>query len=142
MIARAVKLRFRRHLRMQKRQVEVLGHQAEQQLERNFFKRLERLIDVRRFLLTWLLLIVLMGSCVAAQLRGLGAYYQTVSAVPGGTYSEGVLGTFRNANPLYAVDPVDVTVSRLVFAGLFSHNQQNQLVGDLAKDYVMDERGT
>ena len=45
MINRATKLRFRRRLRMRKLQVEEFGQQAEQQLERNFFRRLERLAD-------------------------------------------------------------------------------------------------
>ena len=49
---RALKLRFRRQLRVQKRQVEELGAQAEQRLEDDFFKRLERLGVVRRFVST------------------------------------------------------------------------------------------
>jgi peptide/nickel transport system substrate-binding protein len=142
MIARAFKLRFRRRMRLRRRQVEEFGQQAEQQLERNFFKRLERLVGVRRFVATWMLLLLLLGGCVAAQTRGLTAYYQSPQAVPGGTYSEGVMGAFTNANPIYATGPVDVTVSKLLFGSLFTHNADNALVGDLAKDYVVDDRGT
>jgi peptide/nickel transport system substrate-binding protein len=142
MIARAFKLRFRRRLRLQKLQVEEFGQQAEQQLERNFFKRLERLAGVRRFVITWLVLLVLVAGCVVAQMRGLRAYYQTTQAVAGGTYTEGVLGAFTNASPLYATSPVDVAVSKLLFASLFTYNQQNELVGDLAQGYSLDARGT
>jgi peptide/nickel transport system substrate-binding protein len=141
MLARAFKLRFRRRLRLQRRQVEELGQQAERGLERNFFKRLERLVDVRRFVLTWMALLILLGGCVAAQITSLAAYYQTQQAVPGGTYSEGILGAFTNANPLYAVGPVDVTVSRLLFAGLFTYDSENNLVGDLASGFTVDESG-
>lgn len=142
MIARAFKLRFRRRLRMRKLQVEELGQQAEQQLERNFFRRLERLADVRRFVITWLALMILLAGCVVAQIGGLRAYYQTPSPVPGGTYSEGILGAFTNANPLYATSPVDTTVSKLVFASLFKYDNNNDLIGDLATGYTIDDRGT
>lgn len=142
MIARAFKLRFRRRLRMRKLQVEEFGQQAERQLERNFFRRLERLADVRRFVLTWIVLVVLLGGSVAAQIGGLRSYYQVPAPVPGGSFSEGILGSFTNANPLYATSPVDVAASKLLFAGLFTYDQNNNLIGDLATDYAVDERGT
>jgi peptide/nickel transport system substrate-binding protein len=142
MIFRAFKLRFRRRLRMQKLQVEELGQQAERQLERNFFRRLERLADVRRFVATWIILLVLLSGVVVAQIQGLGAYYKAPSPVAGGTYSEGILGSFSNANPLYATSPVDISVSRLLFASLLTYNEKNELVGDLAQGWNVDARGT
>lgn len=132
MVSRATKLRFRRRLRLKKRQVEAIGVQAEEQLERNFFRRLEHLQDVRRFIVAWVLLLVLIASCLAVQIRALSGYYEVLQPVPGGTYNEGVVGTLTNANPIYATSSVDQAVSRLIFAGLYSYNQQNQLVGDLA----------
>src|SRR5688572_28820552 len=93
---RAIKLRFRRQLRLQKRQVEELGAQAEQRLEDDFFKRLERLGVVKRFVSSWLLLVILLIGVVVAQIRGLSGYYQVLAAAPGGTYTEGVLGAFTN----------------------------------------------
>lgn len=142
MVTRAFKLRVRRRLRMRKLQVEELGQQAEQQLERNFFRRLERLADVRRFVATWLLLLVLIAGCIVGQIGALRGYYQMPAPIPGGTYSEGVLGAYTNANPLYATGPVDLSVSKLLFAGLLTYDQQNNLVGDLAKDWTVDARGT
>src|SRR5262249_30997405 len=130
---RALKLRVRRQLRLQKKQVEELGAQAEQRLENDFFKRLERLGIVRRFVSTWLLLVVLLTGVVVAQIRGLSGYYQVLAAAPGGTYTEGVLGAFTNANPIYATSLADTTVSELVFAGLLTYDQNNRLVGDLAE---------
>ncbi|HEX3569030.1 MAG TPA: peptide ABC transporter substrate-binding protein [Candidatus Saccharimonadales bacterium] len=142
MLSRTFKLRFRRLLRLRKRQVENLGLQAEEGLERNFFRRLDRLVTVRRFVITWVLLVVLLGGCMVAQLRVLNGAYQTLQPAPGGTYSEGVLGSFTNANPIYATSPVDAAVSHLIFAGLFTYNEQNQFVGDLAKDQIdINDRG-
>ncbi|HEY5806242.1 MAG TPA: ABC transporter substrate-binding protein [Candidatus Saccharimonadales bacterium] len=139
---RAIKLRFRRHLRLQKRQVEEFGAQAEQRLEDDFFKRLERLAHVRRFVTSWLLLVVLLIGVVVAQTRSLNGHYQALAAAPGGTYVEGILGTFTNANPMYATDIVDTSVSELIFAGLLTYNQNNQLTGELAESWKADGSGT
>ncbi len=141
MISRAFKLRFRRRLRMRKLQVEEFGQQAELQLERNFFRRLERLAQVRRFVTTWLLLVFLIGGCLVAQINSLHSYYQRAAFVPGGTFTEGILGTFTNANPLYATGPVDAAVSKLLFASLLTYDQNNNLTGDLAKDWSVDATG-
>ena len=139
---RALKLRFRRRLRLQRRQVEELGAVAEQRLEADFFKRLERLGTVKRFVISWTLLCVLLIGCVITQTRGLSSYYQVLAPVPGGTYTEGILGAFTNANPLYATDLVDVSVSKLIFAGLLTYDQHNALTGDLADTWKVNDAGT
>jgi peptide/nickel transport system substrate-binding protein len=142
MLSRAQKFRMRRLLRLRKLQVEELGTQAEEGLERNFFKRLDRLMQVRRFIASWLLLLLLLTGITVAQTKALSTYYQTLSPSPGGTYSEGIVGVFGNANPIYAQNPVDTTVSHLIFAGLFTYNDQNQLVGDLAQSISSNSLGT
>jgi peptide/nickel transport system substrate-binding protein len=139
---RALKLRFRRTFRLQRKQVEEFGAVAEQRLEDDFFKRLERLGTVWRFVVTWGVLLALLLGAVVAQTRGLGSYYQTLQPAPGGTYTEGVLGTFTNANPVYATNLPDTTVSHLLFSGLLTYGQQNQLTGDLADAWSVDSRGT
>lgn len=142
MIDRAAKLRLRRLLRSQRRQVEDLGVQAEEQLEQHFFRRLNRLVNVRRFVAGWLALFVLLVIAVVMQTASLSQYYQAIKPVPGGVYTEGILGSFTNANPLYAAGPVDASVSRLLFDGLLKYDEQNNLVGALAEKWTVDERGT
>jgi peptide/nickel transport system substrate-binding protein len=117
-----------------------MGVQAEDQIERLFFRRLNRLVDVRRFIVTWILLLVLLIGGLVAQTRGLTNYYQKLSPVPGGTYTEGIIGSYTNANPLYATDAVDSAVSRLIFSGLLKYDKDNHLVGDLADKWAVDER--
>ncbi|MDB5170369.1 MAG: hypothetical protein JWO35_63, partial [Candidatus Saccharibacteria bacterium] len=138
---RRIKLRFRRQLRKSQKQVEDIGTQAEQNIEQHLFKRFGRLSEVRRFVTGWTLLLVLLISGLLAQNVLLSSYYQTVRAVPGGIYTEGVLGTFTNASPLYATSNADASVSRLLFAGLLRYNDQGKLVGDLASGYTVDEKG-
>jgi peptide/nickel transport system substrate-binding protein len=141
---RLVKLRFRRRLRKSQRQVEDLGAQAEEGIEKHLFGRFEHLapVHVRRFVIIWMGLLVLLISGLVAQNVALGGYYQRLQPVPGGIYNEGILGSFTNANPLYATSDADLSVSRLLFAGLFSYDAQGNLVGDLASSYSVDTRGT
>lgn len=139
---RATKLRWRRRFRRSKRQVEDFGVQAEDNLERHFFKRLSRLTKVRRFIAAWVFLFILLIGGVLFQTRILGRYYLKAMPVAGGIYTEGMLGTFTNANPIYAASSVDNSVERLVFSGLLKHDQDNKLVGDLAESWAVDARGT
>ena len=133
--------RFRRSLRKSQEQFGDLSLQAEQGLERNLLRRYERLSLVKRFVAGWIALFVLLLGCVVWQLLNLSSYYQSIRPVPGGIYNEGLQGTFTTANPLYASNAVDSTVSHLVFAGLFKYDDKNKLVGDLASDYSSDPGG-
>jgi peptide/nickel transport system substrate-binding protein len=139
---RLIRLRFRRRLRKGQRQVEDLGQQAEQGLEQHFFRRFGHLAAVRRFVSGWLTLVILLIVGILIQNLLLSGYFQALRPVPGGIYDEGVLGRFTNASPLYATSDVDTTVSHLIFAGLFSYDDQNRLVGDLASGYSVDAKGT
>jgi peptide/nickel transport system substrate-binding protein len=139
---RLIRLRFGRRLRKGQQQVEDLGTQAEQNIERHLFKRFGRLKPIRRFLAGWLGLLGLLIAGLVIQNLSLSGYYQTLRTVPGGIYNEGVRGPFTNASPLYATSDADTTVSHLVFAGLFTYDKQGKLTGDLASDYSVDSRGT
>lgn len=142
MIDRTTKLRWRRKFRRRRNQVEDLGVQAEEQIERHFFKRLSRLVEVRRFVLTWLVLVVLLIGGVILQTAALSNYYKSPQPVAGGTFNEGILGTFTNANPIYATGPVDSAVSKLIFASLLKYDSNNILVSDLAEKWSVDEKET
>lgn len=141
MINRRVKLRWRRKIRYSRRHVEDIGLQAEEQLEQHLFRRLTRLAEVRRFVAAWLLMIILLCTAVVMQTMTLSGYYQGVGPAPGGTYTEGMVGTFSNANPIYAAGLVDSSVSRLMFSSLLKYNTENNLVGDLAESWTIDPAG-
>lgn len=137
MIDRTTKLRWRRKFRRRKNQVEDLGVQAEEQIERHFFRRLGRLAYVRRFVAGWIALFVMLVGIATYQVMALSTYYQSAQPVPGGTFHEGILGSFTNANPMYATGPVDGAVSKLVFAGLLKYDSSNKLTGDLAEKWTV-----
>src|SRR5665213_965678 len=142
MTAKNLSLRARRIFRLRRRQIEGLGVQAEKNIDRHFINRLVRLLQVRRFVITWILLLVLIIGSVIIQTDVLSGYYQSLQPVPGGVYTEGILGDFTTANPLFATGQVDGAISKLVFAGLFNYNQSNQLMGDLASSWSVSPSGT
>ena len=123
MIDRTTRLRWRRKYRRKKQQVEDMSLHAEEHLEKHFFRRLTRLFGVRRFILGWILLVLLLTGIVGYQMRILTKDYQKTTPISGGIYTEGVIGAFTNANPLYAAGSVDNSVSRLVFSSLLQYDQ-------------------
>lgn len=139
MINRTTKLRWRRRWRQRKNQVEQLSVQTEDTIERQFFRRFERLLPVRRFMFGWTMLCLFLLGGVLYQTSALTRYYKTNVPAAGGILTEGVFGSFTNANPMYATGPVDSAVSKLVFAGLLKYDSNNDLVGDLAESWKMDQ---
>lgn len=115
---------------------------AEEQFEQHFFKRLGKFRQVRRFIAAWVLLLILLCVGLVVQTLALSDQYQKLAPAAGGTYSEGIVGAFTDANPLFAVSPADTAVARLVFASLLKYDQRNELVGDLAESWTVDANGT
>lgn len=115
---------------------------AEDHFDKYLLRRTDRLVPVKRYVIGWLLIMLLLIGGVIGQSIMLSGYYQTLRPIPGGIYNEGVLGTFGNANPIYATSDIDTTISHLIFAGLFTYNKSNHLVGDLASSYSVDKKGT
>ncbi len=132
---------MRRELKQRQSQVENLGTHAEGLAERHFFKRMDRLVMVRRFVIGWVLFFVLISGSLVGQIRALNSYYQSMKPVNGGIYTEGVVGDFTNANPLFVTSDVDESISKLLFSGLFTYDKKNRLVGDLATGFTLDESG-
>jgi peptide/nickel transport system substrate-binding protein len=131
------KKRFVRRLRHRRTTAVALGQQADQQIERLLIRRFDRLLSVRRFVILWVCLFLLLILAGVLQTRNLAKYYQSLQPVPGGLYTEGLVGNFTDANPLYASGAADTAISRLVFSGLFKYDTSNRLVGDLAKSYSL-----
>lgn len=142
MINREKRLKVRRRFKLRKRKVQDASKQAEAVVNKHFFRRLNRFLYVRRFVFSWILLVVLMGGGVIVQNKSLTNIYQEETPTSGGSYIEGQLGSFTNANPMYAATDVDKTVSELVFSGLLKYDQDNDLVGDIATGYKVNNTAT
>ena len=138
---RLIRLRLRRKLRLSEQKAKNISENTEQGVEKYLFKRIGKLRQIKRFVFSWIILILIAIIATIGQNSLLSGYYQTLRPVPGGIYNEGVIGTFTTANPIYAVNNVDTTVSHLLFASLFKYNSSNQLVGELASSYSVNSRG-
>jgi peptide/nickel transport system substrate-binding protein len=136
------KRKWKKGFRRQKRSAAAIGHQADEQIEKFLIRRFDRLTSVRKFIILWIGLFGILFFSIVVQLKALTPYYQKLGPVPGGIYSEGIIGTFTNANPLYTTSAPDSAVSHLVFSGLFKYDKSNKLVGDLAKGILVNTNQT
>jgi ABC-type transport system substrate-binding protein len=71
-------------------------------------------------------------------------YFKNTEVVPagGGIYTEGVVGSPRYINPIYAPSSdVDRDLTELIFSGLMKYNKKGEIVLDLAKEYQILEEG-
>ncbi len=134
-----LKLQIRRRVRRQKKQVEDITVQADNSLDRHVFKRFNRLYDVRRFVFAWVALLFFAGFGAVWQVKGLDHFYLELAPVNGGVYREGILGNYTTANPLFAVGSANVSVSGLVFSGLFQLAPNGELEPDLATKLEVGE---
>lgn len=141
MQTRRLRVSWRKRLRKSQRQVEDIGLQAEETIDEHLLGRLDRLMPVRRFVITWLGAMLVIMGIVFIQYIDLSSYYQKVKTVPGGIYVEGSSGTYTNANPIYATTDPDNTISSLIFAGLFKDGPDGKLVGNLASGYTTSDNG-
>lgn len=59
----------------------------------------------------------------------------------GGTFSEGLVGNPRFANPVLALSEPDKTIVSLVYSGLMRLNAEGKLLNDLAENVTISEDG-
>jgi peptide/nickel transport system substrate-binding protein len=142
MVKRSKRVVFKRKIRNQKRQLAGFSFSANKHLDRHVFRRWQNVRLSQRFAGAWISLLVLLILTVSFQIRSLGSYYLSPSPVAGGLYSEGLIGTFSNANPIYATNVVDASVSKLLFSGLITFDSNNKPVGDLAKSWTVNADAT
>lgn len=68
----------------------------------------------------------------------LGVYYSLTKPipVPGGDYSEGVIGQPMYVNPVLAADSeADTDLTRLIYSGMFKYGPDGKIIPDLAEGY-------
>lgn len=136
--SRRIKFKLRRTFRKSRRQVEDLSLAADETVNRHFFRRLTRFTQVRRFVFSWIALILLLILVITLQFGFLKNQFEYKVFVPGGIFTEGVIGKYSNINPIYANGSVDNSVSKLVFSGLFKYSADGELIPDLAEKIEQD----
>lgn len=107
----------------------------------HIFRRWRRVGQVRNFVVAWWLLWAVLMVGLFWQWHVLSRTYMKPTPVAGGTFTEGMIGTIDNMNPMFAIDGGNAVAARLVFNGLLRYDSNNQLVPDLAASVVADESG-
>jgi peptide/nickel transport system substrate-binding protein len=75
------------------------------------------------------------------QIRALRSYYMQYTGQPGGTYTEGIVGTITTINPVLSDSGANADVNRLVFSGLTRFNRDGKVEADLAKSWTVSPDG-
>ena len=91
MLNRTTKLRWRRIFKRSQHSLENITLDLEKNTEKYFLARLPRLNNVKRFVASWVMLMVLLGFGVILQIKALSPYYLTLKPVSGGIYTEGII---------------------------------------------------
>lgn len=101
---------------------------------------LPRILSVqeKRLLLFLLLVALLSGGILMKR-----AYVALTRLVPqtGGSYIEGIIGSPRMINPIYAVKDADRDLTRLMFSGLLMYDGSGAAHPDLAERYDVSPDG-
>jgi peptide/nickel transport system substrate-binding protein len=100
-----------------------------------------QLTMVRGFVAAWWLLIIILLVGTAIQVNGVSSKGMVARRLPGGTYSEALVGTVKSINPILPENSASSDVSRLVFSGLTRYNDNGGLEPNLAKSWTVSPDG-
>ncbi len=128
------KRRFRIHFRRAERLALRHAHKF-------IIQRLANLRIARRSAIGWLFLVASLVGLSVWQGNFASAYYAAAIPAEGGIYTEGVLGSLDNLNPILASSPAERSASRLLYAQLLSYDRSGDLVGELARRWEPEQDG-
>lgn len=103
--------------------------------------RLENLQFIRRHLIAWLLLLIILISLSAVQVVYNQDHVSNSTPTENSAYAEGVLGPLDSLNPLFASSDAELTASRLLFSSLLQYDTKGRLQGDVAESYEIGDNG-
>ncbi len=116
-----------------------LQSNSSQHIAKYVTKRTNRIAGTKRFMAAWLSLVALLSVVTFGTLIQLQRSVRVPSPTPGGTYTEGLIGSVNNLNPLFSGGALDDSAARLIFNGLLRYDTEGKLVPDLASDWKVDE---
>ncbi len=104
--------------------------------------RLEHLAGVKRHVLGWIFLVILLITVSMVQWLSFRELYAHNAPAGGGSYSEGVLGPLETLNPIFARSSAEKSAARLMFASLYNYDTTGHIKGDLAESVTVNEAET
>jgi peptide/nickel transport system substrate-binding protein len=110
-------------------------------LQFGVFGKWRQFTMVRRFALVWWVVILLAVVGLLWQIRALRDANILLQKLPGGSYTEGVVGTVKNLNPVLPEGGASADAVRLIFSGLTQFDTNGQLQPDLATSWQVSPDG-
>lgn len=92
--------------------------------------------------MTWVAVMMLLVGLSGVQWLLFRQSYAVQQSIPGGTYTEGVLGPIETLNPLLARTSAERSAARLLFASLYQYDAAGALKGDLAENLTVNQSET
>ena len=108
-------------------------------IRKNIILRFGHALESKRFTIGWLALVVSLIVLSLVTLKQIDSAAYIHAGTIGGTYTDGMVGSFNNLNPLFTNGVVDESSNRLIFNGLLRYDTEGKLVTDLAKDYHVND---
>lgn len=87
-----------------------------------------------------ILMLIGFGAMITAGLIA-NSKFKVEVPVAGGEIKEGLIGTPRFINPLFAVTDTDRDLTALIYSGLMRIGEDGELIPDLAESYSISENG-
>lgn len=103
--------------------------------------RIENLQHIRRHLIAWLALLIVLIGLNAAQIIFDQNYVSVQEPSDNKAYAEGVLGPINNLDPLFASSDAEISASKLIFSSLLSYDTNGKLQADSAQNYEISPNG-
>ncbi len=100
-----------------------------------------RILNAKEKMVFFSLILLVLSSSI---LLFSGFYRKNTEIVPseGGVYIEGVIGSPRFINPVYAASSdVDRDLTELIYSGLMKYDEKGKIVPDLTEEYKVIEDG-
>ncbi|MDO4271862.1 MAG: ABC transporter substrate-binding protein [Candidatus Saccharibacteria bacterium] len=127
--------------RKTRKRVDKAINNATKHSKRFIISRWDHIRMVRRDVIVWLSLILLLIVGSFIQTIWYDSQVTSLENTSGGTYAEGVVDKLTTISPLYANTDTEKAVSQLVYPGLLAYDSANKLHGQLATAWSVDDSG-
>ncbi len=124
------------------RKVNKLSKNALRHTRRFVSSRLDRLSLIKRMVIGWVVLILILIGISIVQWASFRSSYVTDAPAKGGTFSEGVIGPLETLNPLFARSSAEKSAAKLMFSSLYTYDKTGNLKGDLAESVSVNSEAT
>jgi peptide/nickel transport system substrate-binding protein len=135
------RFRLQRVARRYQRQLRRSWRRGVRFLQFDLFGKWRQFTMVRRFALVWWAIIAVAVVGLLLQIREFRDAGIVLQKLPGGTYSEAIVGTVKNINPILPDDSASADAVHLIFSGLTQFDTDGQLQPDLATSWEVSPDG-